>query len=161
MNSSNQQLVKKKTISYSKHKIYIPIENLILHRCNVSWRPSKIACVADTLHLYRPGRTISMASNDRAQGPPATQASWKAKVKGLLKQRAHIDQTIAWPVPHACAQPYHLGSGSYGQSVHRLPWLIGAHRHGCLCPGDMVVRMREILARLWVGVCMPLALSLS
>ena len=38
-------------------------------RCTVSWRPSKIACVADTLHrLYRPGRTITMASNDARLG---------------------------------------------------------------------------------------------
>ena len=33
--------------------------------------------------------------------------------------------------------------------------------HGCHCPVDMAVRMREILARLWVGVCVLLALSLS
>ena len=33
--------------------------------------------------------------------------------------------------------------------------------HGCQCPGDMAVRMREVLARPWVGVCVPLALSLS
>ena len=35
--------------------------------------------------------------------------------------------------------------------------------HGCHCPGDMAVRMREVLARpwVWVSVCVPLALSLS
>ena len=35
--------------------------------------------------------------------------------------------------------------------------------HGCHCPGEMVVRMREVLARpwVWVSVCVPLALSLS
>ena len=33
--------------------------------------------------------------------------------------------------------------------------------HGCHCPSDMAVRMREVLARPWVGVCVPLALSLS
>ena len=33
--------------------------------------------------------------------------------------------------------------------------------HGCHCPGDMAVRMREVLARPWVGVCVPLALSWS
>ena len=31
--------------------------------------------------------------------------------------------------------------------------------YGCHCPGDMAVRMREVLARPWVGVCVPLALS--
>ena len=33
--------------------------------------------------------------------------------------------------------------------------------HGCHYPGDMAVHMREVLARPWVGVCVPLALSLS
>ena len=33
--------------------------------------------------------------------------------------------------------------------------------HGCHCQGDMAVRMREVLARPWVGACVPLALSLS
>ena len=93
-----------------------------------------MAYVADTLHrLYRPGRTITMTSNDARVGRLQRRLVEKPK----LKQRAHIDQTIAWPVPHACAQPYHLGRGSYGQPVHRLPWLIGAHQHGCLCPGDI------------------------
>ena len=31
--------------------------------------------------------------------------------------------------------------------------------HGCSCPVDMAVRMREVLARPWVGVCVPLALK--
>ena len=31
---------------------------------------------------------------------------------------------------------------------------------GSYCPRDMAVRMREVLARLWAGVCVPLALSL-
>ena len=29
---------------------------------------------------------------------------------------------------------------------------------GCYCPRDMVVRMREVMAMPWVGVCVPLAL---
>ena len=29
---------------------------------------------------------------------------------------------------------------------------------GCHCPRDMVVRMREVTARPWIGVCVPLAL---
>ena len=32
--------------------------------------------------------------------------------------------------------------------------------HGGHCPRDMAVRMREVMARPWVGVCVPLALSL-
>ena len=33
--------------------------------------------------------------------------------------------------------------------------------HGCHCPGDMAMRVRGVLPRPWVGVCKPLALSLS
>ena len=33
--------------------------------------------------------------------------------------------------------------------------------HGCHCLVDMAVRMRELLARSWLSVCVPLALSLS
>ena len=31
---------------------------------------------------------------------------------------------------------------------------------GCHCRRDMAVCMREVLARLWAGVCVPLALRL-
>ena len=35
--------------------------------------------------------------------------------------------------------------------------------HGCHCPSEMAVRMREVMARpwVWVSVCVPLALTLS
>ena len=33
--------------------------------------------------------------------------------------------------------------------------------HGCHCPCEMAVRMREVLATPWVGVCVPLAVNLS
>ena len=33
--------------------------------------------------------------------------------------------------------------------------------HGCHCPGDKSMRMCEVLARPWVGVCIHLTLSLS
>ena len=33
--------------------------------------------------------------------------------------------------------------------------------HGCHYPGDMAVHIREVLVRPWVGVFVPLALSLS
>ena len=59
--------------------------------------------------------------------------------------------------------------------------LIGVHQHGIavgsmngekapcikdpddelMSPDDMAARMREVLARPWIGVCVPLALSLS
>ena len=116
-----------------------------------------------------------------------------------LKQGAHIHQPTARPVPRACAQPYHPGSGSHGQlfraywgssawhshpvnergkspcikdpllqrrvifSVHWLggyAMLMSPNKgetavHCCHCPGDMAVRVREVLARPWVGVCVP------
>ena len=31
--------------------------------------------------------------------------------------------------------------------------------HGCSCPIDMAVRVHEVLARPWVGVCVSLALK--
>ena len=37
------------------------------------------------------------------------------------KQGANTHQLTAWPVHHACAQPYHLGSGSHGQ-LFRPHW---------------------------------------
>ena len=30
--------------------------------------------------------------------------------------------------------------------------------HGCHCPRDKALHMREVMARPWVGVCVPLAL---
>ena len=32
---------------------------------------------------------------------------------------------------------------------------------GCHCPSDMAVHMCKVLARPWVGVCVPFALSLA
>ena len=45
--------------------------------------------------------------------------------KEKLKQGAHIHQPTAWPLPHACAQPYHAGSGSHGQ-LFRHYWSTSA-----------------------------------
>ena len=33
--------------------------------------------------------------------------------------------------------------------------------HGCHCPGDITVRMRKVLTKPWVGVCVSLALIVS
>ena len=33
--------------------------------------------------------------------------------------------------------------------------------HGSHCPGNMAAHMREVLAKPWAGVCVPLALRLS
>ena len=39
------------------------------------------------------------------------------KNKTNLKQGAHIHQPTVRPVPHACAHPYHPGSGRVGVSL--------------------------------------------
>ena len=42
------------------------------------------------------------------------------------QQLTHIHQPSAWPVPNACAQSYHPGSGSHDSCFT----LIKAHHHG-------------------------------
>ena len=44
-------------------------------------------------------------------------ALWCERGKGwrLFGQKTNLNQPTTWPVPHACAKPYHLGSGSHGQ----------------------------------------------
>ena len=54
---------------------------------------------------------------------------------------------------------------SYAISVAFARWNFLLHaakknNNSCHCPRDMAMRMREVLARLWVGVGVPLALSL-
>ena len=53
----------------------------------------------------------------------------RSRVTSKLKQGAHIHQPTAWPLPHACLQPYHAGSGSHGQ-LFRPHWGSSAW-HSC------------------------------
>ena len=69
------------------------------------------------------------------------------------------------------------GSGSHGQlfrpywgsSAWHSRWVNEREKAPCIkdpddelmIPDDMAVCMREVLARLWIGVCLPFALSLS
>ena len=53
-------------------------------------------------------------------------ARGRSRVTSKLKQGAHIHQPTTWPLPHACAQPYHAGSGSHGQLFRPT----GAQQHG-------------------------------
>ena len=69
------------------------------------------------------------------------------------------------------------GSGSHGQlfrpywgsSAWHSRWVNEREKAPCIkdpddelmSPDDMAVRIREVLARPWIGVCVPLALSLS
>ena len=77
--------------------------------------------------------------------------------KTKSQQGAHIHQPVAWPVPHACAQPYHPGSGSHGQLSSFA--LIGAHQRG-IAVGSMNGENSRV-SKTVKGVCMPLAVSLS
>ena len=45
----------------------------------------------------------------------------KSRVTSKIKQGAHIHQPTAWPLPHACAQPYHADSGRHLQ-LFRSYW---------------------------------------
>ena len=45
-----------------------------------------------------------------------------SRVTSKLKQGAHIHQPTAWPLPVACAEPYHAGSGIHGQLLSPLYW---------------------------------------
>ena len=49
-----------------------------------------------------------------------------AGMRQTEQQVTHIHQPSAWPVPNACAQSYHPGSGSHDSFFT----LIKAHRHG-------------------------------
>ena len=103
-----------------------------------------------------------------------------------LKQWTHTPthgfvKPTALLVPHAWAQPYHPGSDTHGQRFRPYRGSSALHNRrtsvrtkSCwwapirakqlamaACPGDTAVRIREVLARPWVGECVPLTLSLS
>ena len=77
----------------------------------------------------------------------------------------------------AVAEGSGTGSGSHGQlfrpfwgsSAWHSRWVNEREKVPCIkdpddelmSPDDMAVCMREVLARLWIGVCLPFALSLS
>ena len=61
--------------------------------------------------------------------------------KTSLKQGAHIHQPKAWPVPHACAQPYHPGSGSHGQLWHSCR----VYERANPCLKNLLLLMNKIL----------------
>ena len=68
-----------------------------------------------------------------------------SRVTSKFLQEAHIHHPAAWPLPHACAQPNHEGSGSHGNGISVAQWprktrvffcLSGASSHG---PGSAMV----------------------
>ena len=87
-----------------------------------------------------------------------------AKVAENLKScRKVAEQVVAKPSKgHTYTNPRHVHS-QITRAVTAMDGclaIIWAHQHsidihGCDRPGDMAVRMREALARPWVGVCVP------
>ena len=81
-----------------------------------------------------------------------------SRITRKLKQGAHLNQPTAWPLPHACAQPYHhycLGESFKCQLHTTHVAAVGWEPQGSsptTCSGK---------ADHGFGVCMPLALSLS
>jgi len=52
------------------------------------------------------------------------------------KLKARGTHPPAWPVPHACSQPYHQGSGSHGQLFPLGDmWCVELAIRGVLCTG--------------------------
>ena len=83
--------------------------------------------------------------------------------KDKLKQGAHIQQTHDPPSRACRAKKGSFIHRFYPVNDRRLCMLMSPIKgktavHGCHCPRDMAVRMREVMARPWVGVCVPLAL---
>ena len=92
-----------------------------------------------------------------------------SQVTGKLKQKGHIHQPTTWPLPHACAQPYHAGSGSHGQLFRSSAW------HKRPFPAEASPLIASSTQHMWellaanrttcagkadhgFGVCVPLAL---
>ena len=80
------------------------------------------------------------------------------KVQYQVQHRS-TPNSVVWPVPYVCAQPFHLGSGSHGRNwdlspgarslcnvVLMSPYEDERAFRGCHCPGHMAVRMRKFLA---------------
>ena len=71
-------------------------------------------------------------------------------------------------LPHVCVELALKGLASAGKGLlyTGFPWSLTdgyaskgeTAVHGCHCPCGMAVRIREIMARPWDGVCVPLAL---
>ena len=71
---------------------------------------------------------------------------------------------LALPPPFPAPPPLVFSCGAVdGYAALMSPNKSETAVHGCHCPSDMAVRMREVLSRpwVWVSVCVPLAFSLS
>ena len=65
--------------------------------------------------LLRQSHMWELLAGNRTAVPPRHAHKGGSRVTSRLKQGAHLRQPTAWPLPHACAKPYHVGSGSHGQ----------------------------------------------
>jgi len=78
-----------------------------------------------------------------------TGGSERAWGRGLVTNRLFVQRVFDTRVFRPFIDHAMLMSPSKGETAV----------HVCHCPSDVTVRMREVLARPWVGVCVPLALS--
>ena len=133
----------------------------------------KVCCVKSGFQiLYAVEQFSSLFSKDKLkQGahihqthdPPSPRMSWE-------NCRAVPSQQL----PHVCVELALKGLASAGKGLlyTGFPWsltdgyaiLMSPSKgetavHGCHCPCGMAVRMREVMARPWVGVCVPLAFT--
>ena len=60
--------------------------------------------------VTRPDQGLSLAPGDKKRGDLRTD-----HLKAMVTQHNSAVYSAVWPVPYACAQTYHPGSGSHGQ----------------------------------------------
>ena len=81
------------------------------------WVQSCLSSTSSTRHMFWLGTAQQFYHDMRGEGG--------SRVTSKLKQSAHMHQSTAWPLPHACAQSYHADSGSYEQLFHQHGIAVG------------------------------------
>ena len=127
--------------------------------------PSWDKFVREALHRGRGGVTLSLSSF--LASPRSLLRSPKKELGTSLIKVDHTDPWLVyrWFIPSLSRIAYNCRGI---KSVHRpegYAMLMSRNAdetvvHGYHCPGDMAVRMREVLVRPWVSLRMPLVLNL-
>ena len=79
-----------------------------------------VGIISVAVHCLRMRLDNRMTGNVSQESCKRTQHGWPATPNIFVKGR-YIHQPTAWPVPHVCAQPYHLDSSNHEQRF-RLYW---------------------------------------
>ena len=72
------------------------------------WVRSCLPGASYTQHMWE-----LLAGNRTVVLPRHARGRWITSYQ-YIEARAHVHQPTAWPLSHACPQPYHAGSGSHG-----------------------------------------------